>query len=307
MRGRSVAAGIDPSEMALNQRLFFIVLWLGLTCGSAVHAAPQKKLDTILFRDDGILALVKFDDHDEICSFDTGSPFTVVPRNSFFSKYPVKSTFAAVTSSGQEDKLTGVVVKKILVAGQQRLDRMVYVKPSSSDQGPRSSGWNGCILGLDLLKDDVLSLNFKANTVQLIREIPKELRFHKLELSAQGHILIPVKVEKQELLALWDTGVSVVTLSPEIIASHVGAFEFIQNHDNGHDSFGDNLISYKVYRTQKVALLDFKAPDMPISSLDMAKGAFASVGVKAVIGFRMMSQYNWMIDLKNKRWAAQEY
>lgn len=269
-----------------------------------VHAKSANEAPLTLFGPDGIRVLVTFDGREEVCFLDTGSPYTIIANDTFYSKYKKRPISPLVSAGNQiHGGSAEVEIGKIGLWGKQKVNQTVILSKLET----LSPVFGRCILGLDLMKNEMIVFDFKENILRLTDEIPKEKITHELKMNALGNLLIPLKLNQKEVMAVWDTGFSAVALSSEVIAGNKGLFIFLKSYDNGTDLFGIP-ISYKVYKTSKIGILDLSGPpEMPISSFDMNKGIFEKTGVQVFIGYRMITQYNWFIDLKRKRWTAWDY
>ncbi len=255
------------------------------------------------FEPDAIRVLVKFDGHEEVCFFDTGSPFTIVGQNAFFSKYKKQTVLPMVSAANRLSSKYEIKIKKISLGKNVRSNQSIFLAESEV----LSPVFGKCILGLDLLKDNVISLDFKTKKLCLVDKIPEDKKSYDLSFNKQGHLLMPLKIKDKEVLAIWDTGMSGVALAPSLIDAHKSAFNFIKSFDSGTDGSG-NPLSYKIYKTDHVSILDLKGPQgMPVAAIDMSGGIFKDLDTNAFIGFQMITQYNWMVDIKRKRWAVWDY
>lgn len=267
------------------------------------HRVDANENPNILFGRDSISVEVDFDGHKEICILDTGAPSTIMQANKFFEKYPVKSKTALSSPGSSSVPLKTISIAKINVAGRQKFKRTIDI--ISADETTQKS--NKCILGLDLIRDEILSFNFKENTLEFLDTFPEKLKSQPIKLAKLGHLLFPLTIGKSEYLALWDTGVTAVTLDQKIIDEHSSEFKFFKEFTTGNDRITGKALSYKVYKSSKLKVVGLPAGEMPVSSLSMKDGAFSFVESGAIIGFIMISRYNWVIDLKKLRWSVSEY
>lgn len=266
-------------------------------------SAATDSTDSVmaLFRPEGIRILVNFDGKDVICFFDTGSPFTIVENDTYFGKYKEQGTVPIVTMKNQVTPSKQIIIKKTKVGDVEKLNQktLVTTKPMGAPYGP-------CILGLDVFEQAVVDINFQKNHIKFIEKIPAGKTTQEMQINSQGHIVIPLMINAHKTPAVFDTGMSALTLSSDLLKMVKQELTFYKSYDSGKDPMGKPL-SYDIYKASKIGLLNLSAsPNMPVAVVKDSK-IFETIGTKAIMGFQMISQYNWQFDFKNKRWVATDY
>ncbi len=128
---------------------------------------------------------------------------------------------------------------------------------------------------------------------------------YKLYRSSQGHLILPVAINGERGLALWDTGASLTVVDPQFIREHPEGFELLGSttiRDIANQPMRAGIFRA---RSLKVGLYDFE--DVVVAGVD-SNAFFPEIRAKrlapAILGYNLITRADWTMDLKNGRWAA---
>lgn len=252
-----------------------------------------------------LLLAVKINGIDETfyMQFDSGSPITVFYKNSLESiaqKFPSQIKF----NTEKNEVSSGFKIGKMNVESAH-FEVLNYGKKVNLDY-PDATNIIGTI-GTDLLEKRITILDFKNNNCSFIEQI-KENDFADFEFKKRK-ILIPAKIENQNLKLLYDSGTS--------------GYEFITTKEVWNEyktktsrikiekgnSWGNTLNVFSADANQKI---EFGALPLKLSEVTYIEGTsklqnflMKSSGMQGMIGNKLFLNNKLILDCKNEKFKLE--
>jgi hypothetical protein len=161
--------------------------------------------------------------------FDIGAPQTCIEYDEDVSQYRVESHKGSGGGFGSIEYFE-VVRPQSLQIGQHRFLRLPI-------QRARQNQKRESVQGIDCLKDIPFEIDFKNKKLTLLSQTPNDIEKLPLRRFKTGHFMIPIKVDKTNNYALFDTGAVKTCVDLNFVKHHPESFSFIRS-DQGKDSTG---------------------------------------------------------------------
>lgn len=234
------------------------------------------------------------------CQLDSGAAMSLIEDNEESEGYPAVGQARFSGASGAATTAEVVRVPDVR-AGSIDLGAMEMVRVGMGF-GVRQE--DPALIGITAFKR-LGSLCFDFAARQLRAGAPSQGPAYKLYRSAQGHLILPVAIDGERGLGLWDTGASLTVVDPRFIAEHPEGFELLGRtviRDIANKPMEAGL--YRA-RSVKVGLYDFQ--DVVVAGVD-SSAFFPEVRAKglvpAILGYNLITRANWTMDMKRGLWAA---
>jgi hypothetical protein len=219
---------------------------------------------------------------------DTGGATTLMQRNEFTESYSVKSS----SESGgafSNVKYEKILIEKLVFLGT--FEDVLIERESIKGQIPYN------ILGLDILGNFSLYFDFKNNVINA-EDILEGKNKNELILSKVKHPHMSVSLESVKGTVLWDSGASITIVGKHFINKYPFLFEQVGS-TTGMDS------NAYIQETNLLVMNEMNIDGRKFSKVVVAEVDMgfinnnSSINVDMILGYPTISQYNWLIDLKN--------
>ncbi len=245
-----------------------------------------------------IIIPAEFNGHIENCLIDTGASISTAYSSKFFEDLSTSGTIWTWGVSGEKVASFVKTVDTLSIGGLHFKDQHFLLK----EESPPPSHEFRCILGMDVLGHGAIAFDFVKKTFQFLPKIPDRYTPRTLDLRSTGYFTVPFSLNSQALNAVWDTGASSSVVDPKIVKAHPALFEHLGTSDNGIDIVSSRSFSFEFYRMKQAKLADFNVKDTIVISKDLNMAV--NVQQDAIIGFDLISRFNWMFDLRRKLWTV---
>jgi len=271
------------------------LLLLPLLVGAASAATPMQ------LREDGpqgrIFVPCKFDAASTECLLDSGSSATTVPDGSFWDSYKGKPS-KAMSGSGHVQVCDDITVDEASVGDLAPVKKLTVMRcPASSVPEPR--------VGLDFLRGRIVRLDFTAATIADAAEFPAAAVTQPL-LDLKGkNIFVKVTLAGKESDALFDTGAALSVVDEDFVKKHPELFAAEGPPTYGKDSANKEM-KVQLYKVKSVTLGAKTFEDSYAIGMDFSPFRdIAPSGSVYVVGYNLIRQQTWTLDVDHGVWAAQ--
>lgn len=240
-----------------------------------------------------IFALAAFNLSSEYCLLDSGARITVVEDNLLFSDLEIVGKGQGSGLSGNTISWDIVQAKRIILGSftffNQKIARM-YKAP-----------WD-CVIGNDLLKLQALDYDFDNKKIGLSNKsisFEKKFPLHNLNDLWSG---VDVYFNQTKEVAIWDTGATLTLIDKTMLTEFPDNFEFI-GEKTIEDAKGTPIKS-ELFKIKKLIIADKQLTDTYVFVTDMSYLTKTIPGVRMILGYNVISKFNWRMDYQNKSWSA---
>jgi len=276
-----------------------MTFWLArlLLCGflsaAAITAAaePEIAVTQLSVRNGKIYFPCQFDAFKTNCLLDSGSGFSTV-NSSLFDAYPIQGQVHYNSGSGQSLDVPKITVHE-LHAANLRLQNWPVARL------PHLPGFFS-IIGLDVFLHSTVYFDFKNLKFQINPKPQPTL--HAVPFFYDfGVVLLPVRIGKQNLLAVWDTGASTTVIDQAYIDAHPEDFRYIKDIQ-GTDA-ARAALPMKLYEIKSLVIGGAELQGVKVAAMDLA-------GMHRVypdfpsffLGYNVIIQHNWYFDFPHHLW-----
>jgi hypothetical protein len=280
---------IRQSHMIMLFRALFVLL----AAFGSLRAAPLQIVSEAYGSGSAYVTCV-IDGRKERLFLDTGSAMTILTNSSRIAGYTNLGIFHFKSAANVAQEVETIQI------GSIELDGVVFPRVKV---GRASFSRAENALGIDLLRGQPFAVRFTPKpSLDLNPSAPRQT-FNNLEISSQGLLAIPVSLGPSDVLALWDTGVSITSIDKEFIAAHPENFKATNKGGTGFDGAGKPLL-LQVYRARKIVVAGHAFEDVRVVAADLSLlRENWSKDIQAVVGFNLIRKGNWHFDASNRRWA----
>ncbi len=234
------------------------------------------------------------------CQLDSGAAMSLIEDNEASEAYPAvgRAQFSGASGAAMAAELVRVSDVRV---GSIDLGAMEMVRVAMGF-GVRQD--EPALIGISAFKRlGSLSFNFAAG--QLRAGEPSPGPAYKLYRSAQGHLILPVAIDGERGLGLWDTGASLTVIDPRFIADHPEGFELLGR--TVIRDIANKPMEAGLYRARSIKLGLYDFQDVVVAGVD-SSAFFPEVRSKglvpAILGYNLITRANWTMDMKRGLWAA---
>jgi hypothetical protein len=231
----------------------------------------------------------------ERCFLDTGSPMTLMSSKRFGAYTNLGGT-SFRSASGIPQRVETIRIGKFeiddVAAEDLRIGRANF-------RGAENT------LGIDLVGRQPFTLRFGEKNELILNATRPDLTLTTLGVSAQGLLTIPVALgERQDVRALWDTGVAVTSADKTFIAANPENFKPTKQFARGIDGSGRAML-LQIYNAKKITIDEQTFEDVRVVAIDLSL-LRESLGkdIHAIIGFNLIRRADWFFDRKNRLWKC---
>ena len=123
-----------------------------------------------------------------------------------------------------------------------------------------------------------------------------------LHLYSSGHFGIPLEIDGEKVLTLWDTGAGLTMVDPDFAKAHPQSIQPVGMEAHGTDLISGKPLQITISRLlgAKVDGFDLQTLLVGLHNLELAR----NIQPQVLIGFNLIHQLDWAIDLRRGQWAA---
>jgi predicted aspartyl protease len=182
---------------------------------------------------------------------------------------------------------------ELSVAGVRRTGMPVSIAPQ------RSRTEN--LLGVDFLDGHAWRLSLTSEMLASVYPGADDLGWI-MERGQHGHFCVQVRWDAISANAVWDTGAGITVVDQGFAAEHPDLF-VINGRSTASDGISVQETDIASMRGPSIELLKFR--DSPAAIVDLrALNAGDDLPVDLILGYPLISQADWIIDLRLNRWSA---
>lgn len=223
---------------------------------------------------------------------DTGAASSSIREDDETMKYPSLGKDESKGASGKA-KVCDIIQPKTIRIGLQEISK------------PKIKRCDRNILGMDLLGQFAFQVDLAQKRLNVLAQMPSNLRSFSIRRLKRGHVTIPSIFGKQKVDVLFDTGADTTVIDSQFVNKHPELFKLIRSED-GTDAHGHKIES-KIYECESVELGDLKLRNVEMAAFDFGKHLRESMeGSPVILGSNVISKAVWNFDLKAGKWAVRE-
>ena len=264
----------------------------------AVNSAAMEVLITGIFEEPEhsgfILLPCSFDGVEDHCVLDTGSNTSLVEDSSFFQGYvPIGTT--NLTGLGCTPQTLDKILIHTAEIGPIRLNQFVVFRWKKRSY-----------IGRDALTGRVLRFTFRGSPSSLsVDDAATERARYPLEYSPVGAYVMPVMIGQNKVKAMFDTGVAVTLVDRSFVSKHSEQFVEIKPPENAMDGSGAQ-IQWALYQMKSITIGNRTWRDQHVYVMDLDSCPKMQMSdTPVILGFNLITQMNWTINLKDNKWDAE--
>lgn len=237
-----------------------------------------------------IFIQASFDGVSRSIKFDTGADNTQLTRSTWNSAYPALRQVERGGASGARYICDVISFNSVSIEGLQRDD-------FEADRCDLANGME--LFALNFFAGNTLHFDFQANALEL--NDPNSRGTFPLRTYSEGHIAIEASIGGRPYFAVFDTGAGLSSVDQLFVDGNPSAFEFVQDISGG-DASG-NKVAMKLYKIK-----DLEVKGVQLSGYYVLAFDFGSVrdyfgkDTPLILGFNIITKYNWTLDLTNNLW-----
>lgn len=221
---------------------------------------------------------------------DSGAVFTSLVYDSFSAPYIEQSATQYETLSGEVRDASFIQIGEIVLDGRDLDDRRV-MRFASGDKEIN-------LFGIDLFANSRIFYNFDKSKLDFVSSPPSNMRLMNLKHLQFGEFSPDASIQGTSVETLWDTGASLTTVSSSLVSEIPDAFEFIQDAGVADDGSAAGL-PIKLYKMKGLKIGDESVlSDVLVYTMQTVSGR-----PPLILGYNVITQFNWYFDLIDNRWG----
>ncbi len=251
----------------------------------------QAPVTSELFLGHGrILIEASYDNVNLKCLLDTGARQSIINQR-FLPHHSIAGTVEGGGIIGISVIYDLVNIAKVAINDFVAVNKVVRLSKSLQDD---------CIAGNELFYNE--SMHFDFTTMELRTDILPTASTENLKTYNDTWYGFPVKIEKQIFDSFWDTGAGLTLLDPKIIEAHPE--NFLKISDTVINDPTGTSVPAAIYRMKSLRLgnMEVKNATVIAYSTEVLRRTVADLYM--VLGYNIIRQYNWHMDVKNKKWQV---
>jgi len=159
-------------------------------------------------------------------------------------------------------------------------------------------------LGLDILKGQIIELNFKSNTLTLVNKISENWILSPITRLEKGHLKIGATINETKLNVLFDTGAQLTAVDTQFVEKNPELFTLIASEEIGRDITGKPVFM-KFYELSKIQIGALPIERLTVAAFDFGKlRNYIGENAPIILGTNAIIQANWIFDLASNQWAV---
>jgi hypothetical protein len=240
--------------------------------------------------------IANFDGRPILCELDTGSLDTAVPCSDYFSKYKKTGQVqheGFTCSPDVEDQIHLKINYANLNIADDKVDR--FPAAMGADATP--------YLGIPVFLGRKALFDFTRRKLVFGVE-PTVKQRYPLELSGEGHFMIPVRFEANTTQALWDTGAQATMVSEDFYEKNKELFEATGKTESYTDVMGkENFLKTYICRQLTIGGYSFSNVKVAVTDFACMQKKLQNNAFNVILGLDVLVNADWYFDASKKEWA----
>lgn len=234
---------------------------------------------------------INIDGHDVDFLLDIGAVTSSVASDEFIKKYTSQGTSESKGASGIA-KADDVILIQKMKMGLQVFSEIKIKRGHAS------------LLGLDRLSNFVFQVDLKNQSLNLLKELPKDIKLLPIRRLRPGHVTIPLKFSGITVDALFDTGADSTVIDSKFVKQHQNLFKLVRTEE-GTDANGVKIPS-EVYSVESIQIGDLVLKNVEMATFEFGDHMTKSMeGSPLILGNNVILKAKWSFDLKQNLWALE--
>lgn len=278
-----------------------------------IPLASHAQVANIPFTNDGLMYIqVKVNDHPEALSFifDTGASATVLDKK-VAAQIGIKANYQQPTEGAAGTEMYDIALSQTVAVQDISLSGVHIVLVDLERLSKKSNLKIDGIIGADILKKFVTQLNFDTSTIELYNSVG-ELKNVKnytempivMDFSSIPQVPLEFTLDTNETFSgnfLYDSGANFTFLlntpfvNQKQITKRIG--KTIKNKAESLTTSSH----FTIGKVAKVRFGTFEFGEMPIDLSNSKAGVMASEAYTGILGIKIISRFNTILDYKNKK------